>query len=1032
MLTFQPSIFVARGPFDLSISPPTRQTNASPRRICPRIISMCKPSQPPPLSASASEFPPQPKWKVPRTTIHPEIFIVDGLSLLEHIMRTLGTPASSQSLSENPRPVHAFSFILTTLLTAHVANTSAFTVVFPATSAGTILSPIARLAATAARLCTSVGLHVTFAKGRIGDVIATLTRLSDRSGVSPVLVTASSPTPLYQLLQWPSARLLVMQRSGVFDLVAADQLNHALGLSQQLSVSPRHVPDILALAYSIAPADSRARKDPKSLVHTAAVLLTHFQSVYRVIRAARILLSTNPTPSACPALTKRLARRIVANEANIGQRQRFLYLSDDAPLAHITWQALQRAPIDIEDLARLSSAFQFARNNLLNRLLFAVKSEETVSTESSDLNHCKAPTGRAESIDSGQASTASASYNVSSDRSYVVKQTFFYSDLPISDNNGIMGLFPLFQTTGSDPPHLKALSITARPGTALLIPLENESRLPEDLTRILIDDNIAKHGWFLKDIYKALLKQFNIRLAGVLFDNHLAAHLLSAGENMTDAQIISKYLSDDEMSQAVLHHSEDPPISSTSHPDRAFVLCDAGFRLSQRLKTAISDAGLSAIMDDIEGPLIPVLGDMELAGVPIDFHLLQKVHDRLRQHRIRLRRKLKTILRRNSDNGEKSSLQLSSTKDIQFFLSPVLRVGADEKELRRTEEEFVINSKTLSKIASNYALPLKYRQFASLFLRFREATKLVRVHTKGLLETLRLDGRVHPNFSQAASSSGRISTTRPNLQALPLRTSVFCPSLRQLIRAGPGRCVVCADYCHIELRIAAAMSGDSNLMLSIEGDKDVHKDIATRMYGVSDINDVTTLQRAVAKKVAYSILYGVSARGLSDRLGMALRDAELLIIQFFECYPTLKRFTEQMVHDAVSSGYARTLIGRRQRLTNLVNGTEKERRSARRVAINMPIQGTQADMLKLAMVCISRRLREMNSKSMLIMQLHDELVLDVDNDERDSVMRLVTEEMQRALPLPRVDIVIKIGQGSTWLRASENATICRREVERAI
>lgn len=1027
MLAFQSSAFVILRPRDLAIRVCAFQPTAKPAKIYFKAIrGIWTSSLPlsPAVVADASDFPPQPKWQIPQNTVRPEIFIVDGLSLIEHIMSALGPTSSSQTLSENPRPVHAFSFILTTLLTSHVTHDSAFTIVFPTTSADTISSPIARLTATAARLCTSVGLHVTFAKGRVGDVIATLTRLSVRSAVAAVIVTASSSTPLLQLLHWPSARVLLMPRTGIFNLVYSDGLNAALGLPYKIPISPYNIPDILALAFHIAPTDPRTRKDSHDLIYTAALLLDRFRSPYGVIQAARLLLSACSTASDFPTLTKRLARRIVANEAGIGQRQRAFHLIDDVPLGHVSWQTLQRASVDIDDLARLSSAFRLSKNNLLNRLLCAVKRNEkpeptvpVASTIPKTYSTCGI-----QAHDFGRTNLVSTRYDVPKNCSYLVKETPPFVDDPIQAIYGVVALFPLFQKPHPEFLRLSAIAVSVRPGSALLVPIEDDSRLSENLTRILMDESIAKHGWFLKATYKALLDQCNVRLEGPFFDNHVASHLLFAGESVTDTQIISKYLPADEFMQSVLNTFDDHLVTFTSHPIRALILCDASLRLSQRLKTAISDAGLSLVMDNVEGPLIPVLGDMELTGVPIDFQLLRTVHNRLRQHRIELRRKLKSILR-NFQSAEKPSLQLSSVKDIRAFLSPVLGTTSTGEDECKWAEDSATNVRSLSSIAKNEALPVKYRQFASLLLRFKEVSTLVRIHTTALLENLHSNERVYPKFSQIAAASGRISTSHPNLQTLPLRPFLPCPSLRQLVKATQGKCIICADYCQIELRIAAAMSGDPNLVLSVEGDKDVHKDIASRLYDVPNVDDVTDIQRAVAKRVVYSILYGVSARSLSKELGIPYRDANLLIVQFFKCYPELKRFTEQLLDDAVSSGQARTLLGRRQRLPHLVNGTEKERRSARRVAVNMPVQGTQADMLKLAMKGISSRLCKMGSNSKLIMQLHDELLLEVDDKENEVVTRIITEEMQRALPLPRVDIVVKIGQGSTWLIASENATI---------
>lgn len=970
------------------------------------------------IAPSGSEFPPQPVWKIPHSTVRAELYVIDGLSLIEHISNSLGHQTISKRLSDNPRPIHAFLSILTSLLTSHVTSASALTVVFPAISASSMSSGVVRLSATAARLCTAFGLHVTFARDGVRDVVATLVRMSVRSAVNAVVVTALLPTPLLQLLHWPSVHLLYLSSTGDFTSVRAADLATIFGLPVGALVPSHLIPDILSLAAHAVSRIRRTSTTTADSLRIAAPLVLHFGSLSRLIQTARNVILNSSTSADCSTLPVKLARRIVACDANIRQSQHLMFLKDDLPLTDIQWQAFQRTSIDGDDLARLTSSFRLTQNAVLDRFLRAVKGNEKLT----------APVRISDTFSKDSSvnfSSSSAKHSRSKSDNHNVRDDMQCLEKPRKTNNfrdigEYISLFPVFKSLDSNGLQLVALTIRRNESETRLISLENGASLPKDIIYLLTNKSVAKHGWFLKETYKALLAHYKIRLQGQFFDYHVAIHLIYAGEPINDDYILSKFLPCDKKARSLLNDIGKKPVHVTSCRKRAQALCDLSVRLSRDLSDVISNAGLSTVMHEVESPLIPVLAEMELTGVPIQSRQLQETHDRLRQYRRKLRYKLSQILKRSSNS--ENFLQLCSVSDIQKFLSPAINVLASDVKNFLPLRGPAVNGNVLSRITQSKSLPIKYRRFAFLLLQYREVSKLLCTDTRSLLENIHEDWRVHPKFSQITAGSGRISTSRPNLQTLPSRSAILKGGLRRLIKAKEGKCIVSADYCQIELRIAAAFSKDPNLISSFRNNEDVHKTIAARMYGLSDVNSVTSLQRSTAKRVVYSILYGVSVEGLAGVLGIPRRDAELLILQFYKSYPTIKGFSDVLTNKAVSSGRARSLLGRHQWLPRLVNGCERERARARRIAVNMPIQGTQADMLKLAMGRIWQRLHNMKSTSALIMQLHDELVFEVDECEREDVIHLIEEEMENALPLLNVAVVVKIGYGPTWLTASETAS----------
>ena len=303
-----------------------------------------------------------------------------------------------------------------------------------------------------------------------------------------------------------------------------------------------------------------------------------------------------------------------------------------------------------------------------------------------------------------------------------------------------------------------------------------------------------------------------------------------------------------------------------------------------------------------------------------------------------------------------------------------------------------------------------------LVLDWRSTYKIKSTYLDALGELVHPEtGRIHTSFNQTRTSTGRLSSSDPNLQNIPIRTEMG-REIRRAFVPRDGWTLMAADYAQIELRILASMSGDEAMQNTFREGGDIHTDAAARVYGL-DPDEVTADQRRKAKEVNYGIPYGISPWGLAQRLRMPVDEAQDLIKQYRQSYPGVSQLLNELVDEARENGYAQTLLGRRRYLPDIDASNSNQRSAAERVAVNMPIQGTQADMIKIAMNRIHDRLRNEDWAAEMLLQVHDELVFELPPDELDEVRTLVEEEMRDALPLDDVPVVVDIDTGENWLEA---------------
>jgi DNA polymerase-1 len=329
---------------------------------------------------------------------------------------------------------------------------------------------------------------------------------------------------------------------------------------------------------------------------------------------------------------------------------------------------------------------------------------------------------------------------------------------------------------------------------------------------------------------------------------------------------------------------------------------------------------------------------------------------------------------------------------------------------KKTKTGYSTDSSVLTELAETYPI-------AQMILDYRQVEKLRSTYVESLPRLINPNtGRVHTTFNQTVAATGRLSSTDPNLQNIPIRTELGLQIRKAFVPQRKGHVIVSADYSQIELRIMAAISRDPNLLAAFASGADIHAATAAILHDV-DLVDVTSEQRRIAKTVNFGIMYGLGAFGLAQRLGISRTDGQQIIENYFAKYPGIKEYIDSTIATTRERGYASTLLGRR-RYFPLINASNRGlRTAAERAAINMPIQGTAADMMKLAMIRVHQRMQHESSAAIMMLQVHDELLFEVSESDASALREMVKYEMEQALPLEGVPVIVETGQGASWYEA---------------
>jgi DNA polymerase-1 len=426
---------------------------------------------------------------------------------------------------------------------------------------------------------------------------------------------------------------------------------------------------------------------------------------------------------------------------------------------------------------------------------------------------------------------------------------------------------------------------------------------------------------------------------------------------------------------------------------------DVTWQLRVALEPLLKEKGQERVFYEIESPLIPVLVDMEFEGIKVDAAALAEFAAQLSKE---MDESEKTIYRLAG-----TTFNLNSPRQLGQILFDLLKIGAAPKKTRTGQ--YATDEQTLAALAPDH-------EIVQRLLEYRTAAKLKSTYADALPAAIWPGtGRVHTTYNQVLTTTGRLSSHNPNLQNIPIRTERGQEIRRAFVARGGEFRLLSADYSQIELRVIAALSREPALLEAFKTGADIHTATAARVFGVfPDL--VTPEMRRKAKMVNFGIIYGISAFGLSQRLGISRQEAGDIINQYFQQFPGIRRYLDSTIAFARERGYVETVTGRRRYIRDICSANNTVRGAAERNAINAPIQGTAADMIKLAMINIHRELTRRQLKTRMLLQVHDELVFDLCLPEEHEVRGLVEQKMKTAIPLD-VPLEVEMGVGENWLAA---------------
>ncbi len=519
------------------------------------------------------------------------------------------------------------------------------------------------------------------------------------------------------------------------------------------------------------------------------------------------------------------------------------------------------------------------------------------------------------------------------------------------------------------------------------------------LRPILENPAIEKLGQNLK-YDMVVLRAAGVELAGARFDTMVASYLLDAGERNHNL---------DELALRYLHHTttkisellgtgkaqkqmDQVDVAQVTH--YAAEDADVAWRLRDVLARRLATANLDTLFDTLEMPLVEVLVELESNGIRIDVARLAALSARYGVILERLEGEIHELAGRPFNIGSPKQLQQILFEEHKL---PIVK---------KTKSGGSTDADVLEELALLHPLPAKiieYRQYAKLKSTYVDALPQM-VHPE--------TGRVHASFNQVVAATGRLSSSDPNLQNIPVRNETGREIRTAFLPAAPGWRLLAADYSQIELRVLAHFSGDVTMRAAFEHDEDIHARVASEVYGVP-LEAVTSEMRRGAKAVNFGVIYGQSPFGLARQLNIEKQQAAEFIEAYFARYHGVEEFLERVLEECAASGYVSTILGRRRAISGVRRGASRLRNLPERTAINTVIQGSAADLIKLAMIQIHRRLRQQRSSARMLLQIHDELVFEVPERELDALAHLVSDEMVRVLPLD-VPLKVDVKWGDNW------------------
>ena len=575
-----------------------------------------------------------------------------------------------------------------------------------------------------------------------------------------------------------------------------------------------------------------------------------------------------------------------------------------------------------------------------------------------------------------------------------------------------VGRYPEFcfdtETTGFDifNDRIVGLSLAVEPFKAWYVPfLEKDTPEYAEIVRPLFEDEkIAKIGQNIKfDLM--VLRRLGITIRGRMYDTMILHYLLDPESRHNMNALAEKYLNYKPIEiETLIGKGSKQLTMDLVNVERvkeyAAEDADVTLQLKQALYPMIEQIGLQHLYFEIEEPMIAVLADIEMAGVRID-------SEALAVYAVELNRKLAELEAAIRTEAGEPNLNINSARQLGEVLFGKMRI-AEKPKMTKTKQ-FCTDEDYLQLFARKHRI-------VDLILEYRGVKKLLSTYVEALPQLVnRSTGRIHTSFNQAVTATGRLSSTNPNLQNIPVRDDMGRRIRKAFIPSDDDHLLLSADYSQVELRLMAHLSGDESLIAAFEHGEDIHAATAAKLFNKT-LDEVTSEERRRAKTANFGIIYGISAFGLSQRLEIPRKEAKEIIDGYFASYPGVKKYMDNVVEKAKEEAFVSTIFGRRRYLNDIASHNAIARGLAERNAVNAPIQGSAADIMKIAMINVHRRFAAEGIRSRVILQVHDELVVDMLRSEQERVTAIVTECMESAAQL-KVRLIADAGVGGNWLEA---------------
>ena len=803
------------------------------------------------------------------------------------------------------------------------------------------------------QFCDALGVPAVDAVGfEADDVIGTLARQLSSAGNEVVIVTGDRDA--YQLVSDPLVRVLYNRR-GVTDYALYDEA----GILERTGVKPKDYPLLAALRGD--PSDNLPGV-PGVGEKTAARLVNDFGSLDAIYES----LST---------LTPKLAASLAACEAQVRRNLQMTPIVCDVPV-EVEAGSLALERTDRDELGRL---FDFLEMRLPKERLFAVLDKRTSPGAAAKEHETVAarPLVVLDDLRSLESFADEVTSPTALERALTVEPAWVGA-AGRSDLDGVA-----FALEAAEQVVFLRRAVLSEPGAA------------SALTRVLSAGprpRLIAHR--AKELMRVLLP-LGVDLTGLDLDTAVIAYLVDPSDGQQSLEDLAARhgiavagATPEAGGQLGFDLEGDAPGVERETATRAEALGAVGARLLVDLE----QAGERSLWEDIERPLVRVLAKMEVAGVAIDVGLLRDINEELTLEATALESRVYELAG--------APFNLNSPPQLRVVLYDQLGL----RPQRRTKTGFSTDAQTLEKLRDEH-------EIVDYLLRYREVEKLRSTYGTGLLAEVGPDGRIHASFNQTVARTGRLSSDAPNLHNIPVRTEGG-RRFREAFIPAPGCELLVADYNQIELRVIAHLAQDPGLIAAFKEGRDIHATTASALFGVLP-EDVTSVMRSKAKMVSYGLAYGMEAYGLAQRLAIGVDEASEILNQYFVAFPAVRAYMERTVAEARRRGYTETERGRRRYIPELTSDNYRVRQAAERQAMNAGIQGLAADIFKIALVRLDAALEQAGLSSRIILQVHDEVVVEVPEPERDKARALTEDAMETAYPLS-VPLEAHVAFGDTW------------------